>query len=69
MPNPTLREIVETFTEEELNLCYEDIEELINTKQLYTPDSFETMAGTFKERSGNVIKALCLHVEIGRAHV
>ena len=52
----------EDVTEEELNLCYEDIEELINTKQLYTPDSFETMAGTFKERSGNVIKALCLHV-------
>ncbi len=52
----------EDVTEEELNLCYEDIEELVRTNQLYTPDSFENMAGTFKERSGNVIKALCLHV-------
>lgn len=49
-------------TEEELNLCYEDITGLIEAKQLYTPDTFEDMAGTFKERSGNVIKALCLHV-------
>ncbi len=52
----------EDVTEEELSLCYEDIEELVKTNQLYTPDNFETMAGTFKERSGNVIKALCLHV-------
>lgn len=52
----------EDVTEEELNLCYEDIKELVKTKQLYTPDNFENMAGTFKERSGNVIKALCLHV-------
>ena len=47
---------------EELELCYQDIEELKNTGKLFTPDTFEDMAGTFKERSGNVIKALCLHV-------
>ena len=49
-------------TAEELALCYEDITELVEAKQLYTEDTFEDMAGTFKERSGNVIKALCLHV-------
>lgn len=47
---------------EELELCYEDITELKNAGKLFTADSYEEMAGTFKERSGNVIKALCLHV-------
>lgn len=47
---------------EELELCYEDITELKNAGQLFTPDTYQDMAGTFKERSGNVIKALCLHV-------
>lgn len=49
-------------TEEELRLCIEDVDSLIRAKKLYTEDTFESMAGTFKERSGNVIKALCLHV-------
>lgn len=49
-------------TEEELRLCIDDVQALIDSKQLYTEDTFEPMAGTFKERSGNVIKALCLHV-------
>ena len=30
--------------------------------KLFTPDTFADMAGTFKERSGDVVKALCLHV-------
>lgn len=48
--------------EEELNLCYEDIEELKAEGKLFTPNTYESMAGTFKERSGDVVKALCLHV-------
>ncbi|MBR3842268.1 MAG: thioether cross-link-forming SCIFF peptide maturase [Christensenellaceae bacterium] len=52
----------EDVTEAELQLCYEDIEMLKDAGQLFTEDTFEEMAGTFKERSGNVIKALCLHV-------
>lgn len=52
----------EDVTEEELRLCIEDVENLIKAKKLYTEDTFENMAGTFKERSGNVVKALCLHV-------
>ncbi len=47
---------------EDLELCYEDITELKESGQLFTPDTYEDMAGTFKERSGDVIKALCLHV-------
>ena len=49
-------------TEEELRSCAEDIAALEESGQLFTPDTFASMAGTFKERSGNVIKALCLHV-------
>ena len=52
----------EDVTEEELHLCMEDIRTLVKRGKLYTPDTFEEMAGKFKERSGNVVKALCLHV-------
>lgn len=52
----------EDVTEEELNLCYDDIEELKAEGKLFTPNTYESMAGTFKERSGDVVKALCLHV-------
>ncbi len=49
-------------TEEDINVCIDDVKALEEDGQLYTPDTFKDMAGTFKERSGNVIKALCLHV-------
>ncbi|MBQ1228754.1 MAG: thioether cross-link-forming SCIFF peptide maturase [Firmicutes bacterium] len=52
----------EDVTEEELALCIEDVEGLVKAGKLYTEDTFEDKAGTFKERSGNIIKALCLHV-------
>ena len=52
----------EDVTREDLLLCYQDIEDLKKNGKLFTPDTFEDMAGTFKERSGNVVKALCLHV-------
>ena len=49
-------------TEEDIKACIDDVKALEEDGQLYTPDTFKDMAGTFKERSGNVIKALCLHV-------
>ena len=49
-------------TEQELDECLEDIEDLKRQGRLFTPDTFEPIAGTLKERSGDVIKALCLHV-------
>ncbi|MBQ3078340.1 MAG: thioether cross-link-forming SCIFF peptide maturase [Clostridia bacterium] len=52
----------EDVTREELLACIEDIRELIGAGQLFSPDTFREMAGTFKERSGDVVKALCLHV-------
>ncbi len=52
----------EDVNKQEVYQCLKDIEALIAAKKLYTPDTYADMAGTFKERSGNVIKALCLHV-------
>ena len=49
-------------TEQEIRRCYAEIEALKEAGQLFTPDSFAPMAGEFKARSGDVIKALCLHV-------
>jgi len=52
----------EDVTEEEVRLCIRDVHALVEAGKLYTPDTFGDMAGTFKERSGDVVKALCLHV-------
>ena len=52
----------EDVTREDLEACIEDVEYLKNAGKLFTKDTYENLAGTFKERSGNVIKALCLHV-------
>ncbi len=49
-------------TEAELRDCIADVAALREAGKLYTPDTFAEMAGTFKERSGDVVKALCLHV-------
>lgn len=49
----TDNEVIDTFL---------DIDELIKNGQLFTKDSFKPLAQTFKQKSGNVIKALCLHV-------
>ncbi len=48
--------------EEELRQCIQDVEALKQAGKLFTPDTFAPLADTFKERSGGVIKALCLHV-------
>ena len=49
-------------TEEELRQCIADVQSLKDAGKLFTPDTFAPLAGTFKERSGDVVKALCLHV-------
>ena len=49
-------------TEEDVRACIEDVQSLKDSGQLFTPDTFADMAGTFKERAGDVVKALCLHV-------
>ena len=49
-------------TAEDVKLCIEDVAALENAGKLFTPDTFAADANRFKERSGNIIKALCLHV-------
>lgn len=52
----------EDVNEEEVRLCIADVRTLKEQGKLFTPDTYEPIANQFKERSGNVIKALCLHV-------
>ena len=49
-------------TAEELRECVADVRTLRDAGRLYTPDTFADLAGTLKERAGDVVKALCLHV-------
>jgi len=49
-------------TEADLRECIADVQALKDAGQLFSPDNYGDMAGTFKERSGDVVKALCLHV-------
>ena len=52
----------EDVTLEDLTACMQDIQALVDKQKLYTPDTYEPLAGNFKAKSGNVVKALCLHV-------
>lgn len=49
-------------TGKDIEACIEDVRGLKEAGKLFTPDTFAEMADTFKERSGDVVKALCLHV-------
>lgn len=49
-------------TEEDIRLCIDDVRTLKENHKLYTEDTYAPLAGEFKRRSGDVIKALCLHV-------
>jgi len=53
---------VEGVTPDDIEECYEQISELKNEGQLFSPDTFESMAGALKEKTAGVIKALCLHI-------
>lgn len=52
----------EDVTEPEVEDCYDQIVELKNSGKLFAPDTFEPMAGALKQKTSNVVKALCLHV-------
>ena len=52
----------EDVTKEELELCFEDIEELKNEGKLFSEDAFEPMAGDLKKKSAGIVKALCMHI-------
>ncbi len=42
--------------------CYEQVAALKNEGRLFTPDTFQPIAGELKKKTSGVIKALCLHV-------
>ncbi|MBO7150945.1 MAG: thioether cross-link-forming SCIFF peptide maturase, partial [Clostridia bacterium] len=49
-------------SEEDARLCISDIKALKEQGKLFTKDTYAPLADKFKERSGDVVKALCLHV-------
>lgn len=50
------------LSRDDIEECLDDIEDLKLQGKLFTEDTFAPLASTFKERSGDVVKALCLHV-------
>lgn len=52
----------EDVTKDELELCFEDIEELKTQGKLFSEDTFEPMAGDLKKKSAGIVKALCMHI-------
>ena len=44
-------------TAEEVRECIADVDALIESGQLYTPDDYEPLAGEFKRRQAGVVKA------------
>ena len=50
------------ISEDDLHECYQQITELKEAGKLFAKDTFEPMAGTLKEKTSGVVKALCLHI-------
>ena len=63
-----LRRITEKYgrrddiTPEDIAECYDDITALKEQGKLFSPDTFEPIAGTLKQKTAGVVKALCLHI-------
>ena len=53
---------MEGVNEEEIRACLEDIRTLEAQGKLFSEDHFAQLAGQFKEKDQQVIKAMCLHV-------
>ena len=53
---------LEGVNEAELRACLDDIRALEAQGKLYSEDQFAGLAGQFKEKNEQVIKAMCLHV-------
>ena len=52
----------EEVSPEDIAECYEQVEALRDAGKLFTPDTFEPMAGQLKDKTRGVVKALCLHI-------
>lgn len=60
--NEMLKRYGDIVDSKDISECFDDIEELKKQKQLFTEEDYSGLASAFKQKSGNVIKALCLHV-------
>ena len=49
-------------TRADVEECYEQVVSLKESGKLFSPDTFESMAGHLKQKTSGVVKALCLHV-------
>ena len=49
-------------TRADVEECYEQVQSLKESGKLFSPDTFEPMAGKLKEKTAGVVKALCLHI-------
>ncbi len=49
-------------TAADIRECYGEIAALAEAGKLFSPDTFEPMAGKLKEKTAGVVKALCLHI-------
>ena len=52
----------EDVTAADIAECYAQVEDLKASGKLFAPDTFEAMAGTLKQKTAGVVKALCLHI-------
>ncbi len=50
------------ITDNDIEECYSQVQGLKDSGKLFAPDTFESMAGTLKQKTAGVVKALCLHV-------
>lgn len=50
------------ITPDDIAECYDDITALKEQGKLFTPDTFEPIAGSLKQKTAGVVKALCLHI-------
>lgn len=50
------------ISREDIAECYAQVQSLKDAGKIFAPDTFEPMAGTLKQKTSGVVKALCLHV-------
>ena len=50
------------ISDSDIEECFAQVESLKSKGKLFTPDTFESMAGKLKEKTSGVVKALCLHI-------
>lgn len=50
------------ITEADIEECYSQVQSLKDSGKLFAPDTFEAMAGTLKQKTAGVVKALCMHI-------